>query len=160
MKTIFAVLLGTLMFSASQANAQDSGCGLGTMIFKQNTKVFQLLAMTTNDTTFTQILGITTGTSGCRASSIVMREREVQYFAEVNKDDLSREMAQGEGEKLTTLASLYGCTGEARTDFARMTQSSFARIVPNAETTAVEMVNNLNQEFISNATLTNKCQSI
>ena len=153
-------LATTLMIFSSIAQAQDAGCGLGSMVFRDNSKVFQLLAMTTNHSTLTQPLGITTGTSECKASSIVMREKEVQYFAEVNQDDLSREMAQGQGEKLTALASLYGCQGDASGEFAKMTQTSFERILPAEKTSAGDMIQNLNRELSTNAELSKKCQAI
>ncbi|MDX9731127.1 MAG: DUF3015 family protein [Bdellovibrionales bacterium] len=134
-------------FFAQGAMAQDSGCGLGSMIINENTKVMQLLAATTNGFMGTQTFGISTGTSNCKAQNLVMQDKAVQYFAEVNKDDLSREMAKGEGEKLSTLAALYGCdTTEARAEFGKAAQAAYGRILPTAETSVANMVQNLNNE--------------
>ena len=151
------LLAAALLVLGTQAKAQDAGCGLGSMIITENTKLMQLLATTTNGATFSQAGGITTGTSGCKAQNFVMREKAVQYFAEVNKDDLSREMAQGQGEKLTTLASLYGCEGGARQDFARAMQTGYDRIIPAADTKVTDMVQNISREVKSNAVLAKGC---
>ena len=53
-------------FLAQGAMAQDAGCGLGSMIIQENTKVMQLLAATTNGSFGSQTFGISTGTSNCK----------------------------------------------------------------------------------------------
>ena len=139
-------LVAIVGFSAQGAFAADAGCGLGSMVIQENTKLMQILAATTNGIGM-QTVGITLGTSNCKAQNFVMTEKAVQYFAEVNKDDLSREMAKGEGEKLQTLASLYGCETEAsRTEFSKAAQAAYGRILPTSTTSVTEMVQNLNNE--------------
>ncbi len=156
MKRIILAL--SFLFSTQAFAAGDAGCGLGSMIFSKNSKVFQLLAMTTNSWFFTQPLGITSGTSGCSARGIVMTDKEVQYFVEVNQEDLSREMAQGHGEKLATLALLKGCSTDASQEaFAQFTQFSYSRILPTAQTTPIDFVKNLNSEFTAQSELKSLC---
>jgi hypothetical protein len=156
MKSILTVIL---TLAAGAAFAGDAGCGLGSVIIQKNSKGLQLLAMTTNGSLLTQPLGITSGTSGCSASGLVQNDKEMEYFVEVNHDDLSREMAQGKGEKLNTLAALNGCaTTEAQAAFAGMTQSSFAKIVPSADTKAPEMVQNLKGEAAADVNVTKLCR--
>lgn len=142
---IAAVAAGVLF--AQGALAQDAGCGLGSMIINENSKIMQILAATTNGSFGSQTFGISTGTSNCKAQNLVMQEKAVQYFAEVNKDDLSREMAKGEGEKLSTLAALYGCESQAsRAEFSKAAQAAYGRILPSSNTSVVDMVKNLNGE--------------
>lgn len=144
--------------TSSAAFAGDAGCGLGGLIFSKNSKLLQLFALTTNSYLFTQPLGITFGTSGCSASGIVMQDRQLQYFVEVNQEQLSREMAQGNGEKLSTLALLKGCTSATtQKEFAGFTQQAYARILPSANTSAVEMVQNLNSEMAAQPELAQAC---
>src|SRR6185436_15650420 len=122
----------------------DAGCGLGSVIFTKNGTITQLFAITTNYSSFSQSLGITTGTSNCSASGIVMNEKQIQYFVEVNQEDLSREIAQGHGEKLSTLAALHGCNDQtAVSAFAVKAQAHYQDILPNAKTNAVDMVQNM-----------------
>lgn len=150
------VAAATVGLMSQTALANDAGCGLGSMVIKENTKLMQILAVTTNHIGG-QVFAITTGTSNCKAQNFVMTEKAVQYFAEVNKDDLSREMAKGEGEKLQTLASLYGCeTAATRAQFAKAAQAAYSRILPTANTAVTDMVKNLNRE----ATVVGACTAI
>ncbi len=157
MKLILTVIL-TLVGAAAFA-AGDAGCGLGSLVISKNSKGLQLLAATTNASFLSQAFGITSGTSGCSSSGLVQNDKEMEYFVEVNHDDLSREMAQGKGEKLNTLAALNGCaTPEAQAAFAEMTQQSFAKIVPSAETKAPEMVQNLKGQVAADNEVMKLCK--
>ncbi|MEZ0391680.1 MAG: DUF3015 family protein [Pseudobdellovibrionaceae bacterium] len=154
-----AILIAVLTMMGASAFAGDAGCGLGSVIIQKNSKGLQLLAMTTNGSFLTQAFGITSGTSNCSSNGIVQNERQIEYFVEINHDDLSREMAQGKGEKLNTLAVLHGCqTSEAQSAFADMTQTSFEKIVPSAETKADAMIQNLKSEMAQNQKVTGLCQ--
>ncbi len=143
--------LVVVLFSSSFALAAgDAGCGLGSMIIKSNTKLLQLFAGTTNASFGSQTLGITTGTSGCTASGLVQNDKQIQYFVEVNQAELTREMAQGRGEKLSTLAALNGCATDAQVSaFNVKAQSNFKSIVPAAQTSAVDFVNNLKSSSVA-----------
>lgn len=155
MKIIFCAIL--MMFSA-QAFAGDAGCGLGSLIISKNSKGLQLFAMTTNFSFFSQPFGITSGTSGCSSSGLVMNEKEVQYFVEVNQEELSREMAQGHGEKLFTLAQMKGCSTEtSQKAFGSFAQQSYAKIMPAADTKSFELVHNLNTEMSTQKELAQLC---
>lgn len=145
LKTVlFTLLLG------STAMANDAGCGLGGMLIKSNTKLAQLGATLLNGTFGSQTFGISFGTSGCSASGLVQNEKQIQYFVEVNQEELTREMAQGRGEKINTLAALNGCaTQEQISAFTSKAQTSFKTIVPSAKTTAVDFVNNLKSSSVA-----------
>ena len=51
--------------------------------------------------------------------SIVKVDKEVQYFAEANLENLQLDIAQGNGESLATLSNLMGCDS----DYAAKIQS-------------------------------------
>lgn len=141
------LLAAAVVLGANLAQAQDSGCGLGSMVIQENTKVMQVLAYTTNVTT--QPFAISTGTSNCKSQQIVRNDKAIQYFTEANQADLSREIAQGQGEKLQTLASLYGCRGDAQRAFATQAQASYSVIVPSSDVTAEAMVRNMKKTVAS-----------
>lgn len=141
---LFTLLFGTV------AMANDAGCGLGSLIIKQNTKVMQVLAATTNGTFGSQTFGITSGTSNCSANGLVQNEKQIQYFVEVNQEELTREMAAGRGEKISTLAALHGCATPAQiTAFNAKAQASFKTIVPAAKTTPVDFVTNMKSSAVA-----------
>lgn len=141
-------LVSFLMGSVALAN--DAGCGLGSLVIKQNSKLMQLFAATTNGSFGSQTFGITFGTSGCSASGIVKNDKQIQYFVEVNQQELMQEMAQGQGEKISTLAALNGCQSEAQINaFNLKAQAEFSKIVPSAKTSAVDFVQNMKSSAIA-----------
>lgn len=158
LSVVALLLFSGLISGGPSAFAGDAGCGLGGIIFTKNAKLLQLFAMTTNSFLLTQPLGITFGTSGCSSSGIVMNDKQIQYFVEINQEELSREMAQGHGEKLATLALLKGClSNESQKAFAGFTQASYSQILPKANTSPVDMVQNLNTEMAGQTELSQIC---
>lgn len=143
-----------------KVQAQDSGCGAGGYIIQKNSKVLQLLAVTTNHSFLSQEFGITSGTSGCSASGIVMNDRAAEYFAEVNLKDITREMAQGKGEKLSAFTALYGCSVKGQKDLSDVLQKDFDQYVSHSEISAKELVQNVHQGIKSNPELSKECVSI
>ena len=152
------LLLISITLFAVNSLANDAGCGLGSMIISKNSKLLQLFAATTNSSFLTQAFGITSGTSGCSASGLVSNDKQIEYFVEVNQEDLSRQMAQGRGEKLEVLAQLNGCkTQSSQMAFAEMTQKSYERILPSVDTKPTEFVQNLKQQLSENQEVSSLC---
>lgn len=142
--------------SSSAFAVGDAGCGLGHLAWGgKNGKLAQILAVTTNGTFGSQTFGITTGTSGCTASGLVRVDREQEYFANVNRDALSVEMARGEGDNLVAFAALMGCT-DVR-GFAAFTQSKYETLFPSANTTGAEMLGALKSEMAKDVALSQNC---
>ncbi len=103
LSTLAALALTTSAFAA--ANNQ-TGCGLGSVIIKDNSSAFMLaLQATTNGISGNQTFGITSGTLGCTKTKIVMNQR-AQEFVASNMDILAKEISIGHGESLDTLAEL------------------------------------------------------
>ena len=152
-------LAGLLVFGfGCSAFAGDAGCGLGSIVISKNSKLLQLFAITTNGTFSSQAFGITFGTSNCSASGIVMTEKQIQYFVEANQEDISREMAQGRGEKLSTLALLNGCADEtSQKAFSSFAQKSYSEILPSASVSSTELVSNLKTQMGKNSELSQMC---
>ena len=150
------------VFAISQgAQAGDSGCGLGSVVISKNSKLLQLFSMTTNATFISQAFGITSGTSGCSSSGLVQNDKAIEYFAEANRDDLAREMAQGEGEKLDVLASLHGCRDvAAKSAFRRTAQRSLPKIMPSADAKPQAMMSALREELARDAEAANGCAAV
>lgn len=153
------LLLSALCLIFSQvATAGDAGCGLGGLIISKNSKGLQLLATTSNASFLSQPLGITFGTSGCSASGIVSNEKEMQYYVELNQNELIKEMANANGEKLNTLATLAGCASpQGQKAFGTFTQQNLRTIAPVSNTTASEMVHNLKNQMTSSADSLSDC---
>ena len=118
----FVLALGV---SAPAMAGGDAGCGLGSILWNgQKGMVFNLFASTTNGVLGTQTAGITFGTSGCTRGTVVALEHRLELFIGSNADELARDMALGEGETLTMLASLMEVAEADRAAFYQLTQQS------------------------------------
>ena len=138
------------LLAGSISYAGDAGCGLGGQVVKANTKLAQLGATFLNSLSGNQTFGISSGTSGCTAAGLVQNDKQIQYFVEVNQEELTREMAQGHGSKVSTLAALSGCMTEQEVSaFNAKAQASFKAIVPSAQTSAVDFVNNMKSSAVA-----------
>lgn len=115
--------------SYSKGSYGMAGCGLGSLIIK-NDNIIQVLAATTNGSSYSQTFGITTGTSNCKPSS-KLASIEQKVFVEANYAQLSREAAQGEGEHLKALAELLGCD---HAEFAKFSKANRDEVFAQPET--------------------------
>jgi hypothetical protein len=107
--------------SLAQAPYGRAGCGLGSIIIKDN-GIMQIFAATTNGTSGNQTFGITSGTSNCVEDGVVTANREQEAFVEENMAYLRRDMATGGGEYLAAFGDLLGCeetVGPALGTFAK-----------------------------------------
>lgn len=155
MKRTF-VLLIAMAFVGVQAGVAMAGnpdtgpgCGLGKLAWNdykgQKEIAPQVLMATTNGTFGSNTFGISSGTSGCTNDGKIMSDRKTIMFAELNFDNLSQEMAQGQGEHLASLATLMGVPAERQATFFAMTQERYTSLVKAGEASPVAMVKALNE---------------
>lgn len=109
-------LLGVIAFSAQFAQANHygtAGCGLGSMAFKQNKRLDQILGATTNGTFGSQTFGISSGTSNCTEDGTATAKGELPLFIEANQVALANDIARGSGETLASLSKMLNCQDSA-----------------------------------------------
>lgn len=126
MKHLICGVLVALAAQAAHARMKYgmAGCGLGAVAFEDENALF---AATTNSSSF-QSFAISSGTSNCdvdRRFAAVQAQR--RFFAE-NMKDLSKEMAQGDGQYTRAFASTLGCSEKSYAAFGRQMQASYADI--------------------------------
>ena len=146
-KGLWIMLAGLAL--AAVVHAADTnptiGCGFGTRLFgDKNTKIPLILGATTNGT-YTQTFGISSETAGCTAKGgWVKNEKRAEAYAEVNLQKLSKEMAQGGGEYLSSFATLMGCQDTAtKQAFFKLSQQKYESIFTEADIDAMTMLRNL-----------------
>ena len=81
-------------------------------------------------------------------------------FAQSNYSSLVREMAVGEGENLSTLAGMDGCSQESYGEFTSMIQKNFGHIVQSESTTSHQMLVSLENEMAGHAVLSKSCSDM
>ena len=127
-----------LLVPAGVAMADSgAGCGLGQKLFAGQTGLAaHVLAATTNGSTTNQWLGISFNSLGCDPKNVVTNEHQRKVFMTANLDNLSQDIAQGQGMHLAALASLLGIPPNEQSSFFSLTQNNASTLVPasnNAE---------------------------
>ncbi len=140
------ILWGSLLAAVSlQALAEAPGgpdCGWGNMLFKgQRGLPTHLVASTTNGSSGNATFGMTTGTNGCRTNDALTYSGKPMLVVSNMLDELSEDMARGEGEALTTYAVVLGVRPEDRAYFSDVTHQHFAQIFSAADVTAEQVLN-------------------
>jgi Protein of unknown function (DUF3015) len=146
---VVAVAIASLVFAgaafAGQATS-NTGCGLGTLLFKNNADnktLLQAFQATTNGSFGSQTFGITTGTSDCQQPKDFVSNDKASEFMVANMDNLARDISQGRGETLDAFAELLGVPSEKRPEFYASLQSGFARIFTSSNVQMASVMDNI-----------------
>jgi Protein of unknown function (DUF3015) len=143
LSTIFLVMGMSGMALGNPPN-NGPGCGLGKLAWADSSQKEsiggQVMMATTNGTFGSQTFGISSGTSGCTNDGKIFASEKVNVFAAVNFENLSQEMAQGQGEHLTSLATLMGIPVAQQPAFFAMTQEKYTSLVQAGETSPKAVV--------------------
>lgn len=106
-----------------------AGCGLGSMVFKENQRSQQWLASIINEVIIPQSLPITTGTSNCFDVDEELSQAEQEVFIDTNFHTLKTDVVRGDGETLRAYADLVGCYKDDLYDtFASLSQGQYGFI--------------------------------
>src|SRR5712691_3604104 len=161
-KLVLALLAVALVcFSANAALAAANpdtgpGCGVGKVVwsdYKHQKNILPQSLMATTNVSFSNTIGITFGISGCTNDGKFMAEQKATMFAEINFENLSQEMAQGQGEHLASLATLMGVPAEHHAEFFAMTQERYTSLVKTGEDSPVAMVKAINDAIATHPVL-------
>jgi len=143
MKKILLSTAATLLLATSSIATinNQTGCGLGSQIIKDDSSAIMLaLQATTNGTSGNQTFGITSGTSGCKKTKFAMNET-TQRFVASNMDQLSKEIAMGHGETVETLAELLNV--ENKSAFIASLQNNYNAIYTSSNVKMANILDNV-----------------
>jgi hypothetical protein len=143
MKKILVSTFATLAITATAFAGvnNQTGCGLGSMIIKDDSSAVMLaLQATTNGTSGNQTFGITSGTLGCKKAKLVMNET-AQDFVASNMDTLAKEIAMGHGESIDTLAELLNVADKDA--FATALQANYNKIYSSQNVEMADVLDNI-----------------
>lgn len=141
-KILLSALAVAALSTMASATVQDqTGCGLGAQIIKDDSSAVMLaLQATTNGTSGAQTFGITSGTSGCKKVKFVMNDA-AQEFVASNMDELAKDIAMGQGESVDTLAELLNIEDKAA--FSAALQSNYNDIYTSKNVEMSDVVENI-----------------
>lgn len=135
-------LVAALGLTASVYANENTGCGLGSLVIKnQNTVVLQVLAATTNGTSGNQTFGITSGTSNCDKPSNFVSNDKLNKFVAENMDELAMDISAGKGETLETVAKLMNV--ENKEVFSAKLQANFSNIYSSQNVTSANVIDSI-----------------
>src|SRR6059036_440866 len=139
---LLQVAVALVCFSATSALAAGNpdtgpGCGLGKLAWAdfhhQKNIGPQVLMATTNGTFGSQTFGISFGTSGCTNDGKVWAEHKTEFFVAATFENLAEDMARGQGEHLTALATLLGVPTDHQQTFYTLLQERYRELIGRGE---------------------------
>lgn len=132
------VLGATVLGASAQVAHADpygtAGCGLGSIVFKDEPGMIQIVAATLNGTGF-QTIAITAGTSNCGKSA--PSASAAASFIETNREAFAKDAARGRGETISSLTTLAGCANPAAV--GTVLQREFSTVFTSATASDVEI---------------------
>lgn len=128
----------------------SSGCGLGWEVSKKKSLVSSWVRAMTNSTA-SQSIAMTMGTSGCEKHEIAMQEKLQEHFANSNYKHVLADMASGQGQYLNEFSSIVGCDASA---LGAYSQSNFGSVVASSGAT---FLRNVKTAISTNADLKASC---
>lgn len=135
------VLLAVLGLSISIYANDNTGCGLGSIIMRdQSTTALQIMAVSSN-VTGSQTFGITTGTSNCAKPNNFVSNEKLFRFVSENMDELALDISSGKGETLSTVAKLMNV--ENTLEFSAKLQANFSTIYTNENVTSATVIDSI-----------------
>lgn len=157
MKLILAIAFLAMFAGTAQAKRLygTAGCGLGNMVFGKDT---QVLAATTNGSSYSQLFGITSGTSNCTDGGAATAENRLPRFVETNRLALANDIARGQGDTLASVTEIMGCSDANLVGTAL--QKNYERIFTSENSDASDITNSILGVVKSENALASDCKRV
>lgn len=162
MKKFIYLAITALLFSVTSLYANNTGCGLGSHIFRESPKttLIESLAVTTNGLSSNQTFGITFGTLGCeKRTNFVFADKKQEMFVAANMPSLSEDISRGTGEYLTAYSQLLGCPQASLNNFSGTVKANYNKIVVDSATPA-DVVIHTKEVVLTNPELAVACTTL
>lgn len=153
---VFFLVMGMTGIALGNPPNNGPGCGLGKLAwadFPYKENIAPQVLMSSTNFTGIQPIAISSGTSGCTNDGKIWASEKVNVFTALNFDNLAQEMAQGQGEHLTSLATLMGVPEENHQAFFGMTQENYSTLVQAGETSPKAVVKALHDAMAGHVVL-------
>lgn len=138
--SIFGAVLAVVSINAMAQSPGGPNCGWGNMLFDgQRGTPVHVLASTTNDTSGNATFGMTSGTNGCSTNMPLSYSGRPWIAMNGMMNELSEDMAKGQGEVLMTYAVILGVAQQDREYFAAVTHDHFQQIFTKVDVNAEEV---------------------
>lgn len=144
-----------LSMQAVQAGDDAAGCGIGKVVMEgKSGQGANIVAAILNDILIPRTFFMTTGVLGCDTTQQVENDsQQKEVFVATNMDNLSQDMAKGQGAYLEALAAVMGIAEKDKAEFFAMTQKEYANLFPTATTGAGEVLTSINTAMLQHPEL-------
>jgi len=140
--------------SAAFAGEKAGGCGIGKEIMAGKTGLgSNLVAAILNNILIPNTFFMSTGILGCDTTKAVMNEQQGETFVASNMDTLAVEMAQGNGDHLSSLASMLGVADEDKPAFFTLAKDQYEPLFSTAEASPSEVLSTFNTAMLNDPRL-------
>lgn len=140
-------------FSASQAEEKAAGCGVGKIVLEGKSGVGINIAASLMNDMLSGSSSITSGTMGCDSTQTVMNDSRKEVFLAANMDNLSMDIAQGQGDYLDSLAAIMGIESKDKDSFFSLTQDNYQALLGDNSTDAFQLLASLETVMSTDAVL-------
>jgi hypothetical protein len=113
----------------------------------------QVMMATTNGTFGSQTFGISFGTSGCTNDGQVMAAQKSNVFVASMFESLSQDMARGQGEHLTSLATMMGIPVEDQPAFFALAQDRYRVLLERGENSPLAVIKAIQETVVRGSVL-------
>lgn len=141
------VALATSTTALAAHNYGMAGCGVGSLVFKDQPGKIQILAATTNEA-FVQTFSISSGTSNCLEDE---GGNDVASYIDANKPALENDISRGSGETVTGLLVMLDC-GRQQERAALVLKSNYQSLFP-AKATGQQIESNIRKALGSDSAI-------
>ena len=120
---------------SSYANTDGAGCGLGKLILEGKSGTGANIATSIINSIYgNQTFAMSSGTSGCDTTTMVNNEvQEKEVFVASNMDNLSVDVARGQGDYLASLAHIMNIQEQDKSAFYSLTQNHYEDLFVSAD---------------------------
>ena len=133
-----------------------AGCGLGSVVMGKHGG--QVSAATTNGTLGNQTFAITAGTLNCLDPKTAEVASRMDQFIIVNHSQLQGDIARGNGESITAISSIMGCSQSA-SEIGQSLKANYSTLF-SAEKYTNEITDGIINVILSNPELSSKCNKL
>lgn len=131
-----------------------AGCGWGSGAMGKDGN--QVLAATTNGTSWSQYFGITSETANCVDSSVAQVAHKSDVYIQFNKYALQGDIATGKGETLAGYGAILGC--KAPEKLGPALRANYGQIYAEENNTPNEVTDAIITVIQNDSELTGSCQ--
>jgi hypothetical protein len=157
---LMSVALLTVFQPAMAKGYGMAGCGLGSIIIGPKPGAIQILAATSNATSSNNTSAITTGTSNCSADGVIKAELEQRIYVAQNMQGLEMAISRGNGEKLSSMAYLMGCSINSMDQFSATVKKDYDKIFSVKADGPEFVLHELKKSIAADKTLAQSCKKI